>query len=262
MIYIICGYIDNIAFNRETEQYISELTKMLNERDITIRSLTSEVDKISREKNHLQKTLHTFRSHITGLEQAKKKLSKNQDRLQMSKKEQENEYNMVVQQNVELIESLKELKKEMIMNSLIAANGAGNSIKKMILEMHFPKQVKYDKISINMLAFFERISFKSRFCFEMMNVFYVENNSMSESIINASFNERILILNNVYEICPILIKHDRFIDSIQIGLISCFKDIFDRAVCIFLYFSKYIIIFRVIYYIFMFNERLVNGVVY
>ncbi len=58
---------------------------------------------------------------------------------------------------------------------MFASRSISNTIENEILIKHIPKQIKCDYGAIKVLRFLGRILFKNKFCFEILDSFYVRD---------------------------------------------------------------------------------------
>ena len=221
-----------MEIEKENEQFLFDLDQELTQKDQNEIELNKKLDKAMKELRHAQNTVFQFKDHIRKLEDTKRRLYHSQNTMAQSKKEQKLEREMLMRSNLELMDKISNMKAQFIDYSKIAANGFSHSIQNILICQHIPQQIKCDYGAIDFLSFLQRISFKVRFCREMLDSFYVsEESSIGGDI--ASFRQKdgdIKDTFKVLEICPILVKHDRFIESIQRGLIASYIDKFNEAV--------------------------------
>lgn len=89
---------------------------------------------------------------------------------------------MLLRSNL-LLDRLNFMKIELINYSKIAAKGFSHSIEYMILSQHIPKQIKCDYGSMEFVGFLQRISFKVRFCKEILDSICIVGQLINSSII-------------------------------------------------------------------------------
>lgn len=224
---------------KENEQYINDLNEEIKNKDIEMMKMAKKMDKAVKDLRLSQKTLQEWKDHARKLEDAKRKMSMRENNMATSKKEQQLQKEMLLRSNLELLDRLNVIKKELINYSKIAAKGFSHSVENMILQQHIPKQVKCDFGAIEFLGFLQRIAFKARFCKEVLDSFYVAAESTVGGDIAAPSNDTsesdIKDTYKVLELCPILVKQDRFIEAVQRALIASYVDKFNDAVCILLH---------------------------
>ena len=224
--------------DRENEQFIIDLNEELNRKETRLLSNQKETAKLKKELQHAQSTVFQFKDHVRKLEDTKRRMSLRENSLTSTKKEQQLEKEMLLRSNLELLDRLDYLKGELIHYSAIAAKGFSHSVENVLLKQHIPKQVKCDYGALHFLGFLQRISFKVRFCKEVLDAFYIAAESTvggdigtSQTITDDVRDSDVKDTYKVLELCPILVKHDRFIECIQRGLCASSVVTFNEAVC-------------------------------
>ena len=215
-----------------------DLTEELQLKESQLASHSKTTAKLEKELQHSQRTVFQFKEHVRKLEDTKRRMSMRENSFASTKKEQQLEKEMLLRSNLELLDRMEFLKGELVQYSTIAAKGFSHSVENVLLKLHIPKQVKCDYGALNFLGFLQRISFKVRFCREVLDAFYIAAESTvggdigsSHSIADDVRGSEVKDTYKVLELCPILVKHDRFIECIQRGLCASSTLAFNEAVC-------------------------------
>eukprot|EP01084_Bolivina_argentea_P305430 527642_1 len=220
---------DNIfnEIEKENEQYIFDLNEELKCKELIIIELNTKLNKLNKELRHSQNTVFQFKDHIHKLEETKRKINLSFNNNKKGNKDLKLEKEILLRCNLELLERINNIKKELIKYSNIASHGISNSIENEILISHIPDTIKCDYGSIKCLGFLGRILFKNKFCFSILNSFYIQDNKVGNEIIREN---DIKDIYKVIELCPILIKQYRFINCIYLGLldIGCHESEIDK----------------------------------
>lgn len=222
-------FLEEIQFShdeleRESEMFVRELESELNGYKHRHKELMVSYSKLQIELDNAHQTIFQFKNHIQKLEDTKQRMSSMHDRMSMSKKEKEMEKEAIMRENIELVEKLDNLQSELIHNSMIAAQGFSHSVKSILIESHFPKQINYDRNCIDLLSLLERYNFKVRFTKEFLDSFYINGVRLSMT------RDKEKQLESIHELCPILLRHDRYVEAIERALISSFVETFDKAI--------------------------------
>eukprot|EP01083_Nonionella_stella_P063047 163875_1 len=213
---------------QENEEYIFDLNEEMKCKDSELDDMTRKLDKVQKELRHAQNTVFQFKDHIRRLEDTKRRMMRSTNNAMTDKKEERLQKEMLLRTNLELLNKIDSNKHELINYTQIAATGFSHSLENMILKQHIPNNVNIDYGAMQCLSFLQRIAFKVRFCKEVLDLFYIWDHSAMGGDIASSSD--IGDMYKVLELCPILVKQDRFIEAIQRALTASYVDKFNEAV--------------------------------